>query len=82
MWVLTRRGVSVANVQRLLQTADPIIEKLDPLHALITYRLFREATRYHDGKLVKVSLFSALTNPYVNATARTCPTSTVICRAW
>ncbi|KAF8516989.1 HAD-like domain-containing protein [Gautieria morchelliformis] len=34
-------------------TADPIIEKLDPLHALITYRLFREATRFHDGKLVK-----------------------------
>ncbi|KAF8588844.1 HAD-like protein [Ramaria rubella] len=34
-------------------TADPIIEKLDPLHALVTYRLFREATRYHEGKLVK-----------------------------
>ncbi|KAG1874221.1 HAD-like domain-containing protein [Suillus tomentosus] len=34
-------------------TAMPIIEKLDPYNFFITYKLFREATRSVDGKIVK-----------------------------
>jgi import inner membrane translocase subunit TIM50 len=34
----------------------PIIEKLDPYNFFITYKLFREATRSVDGKIVKVTL--------------------------
>ncbi|KAF8554968.1 HAD-like protein [Imleria badia] len=34
-------------------TAIPIIEKLDPYNFFITYKLFREATRSVDGKIVK-----------------------------
>jgi len=34
-------------------TALPIIEKLDPYNFFITYKLFREATRSVDGKVVK-----------------------------
>lgn len=31
----------------------PIAEKLDPLTLYLPYKLFREATRYVDGKVVK-----------------------------
>ncbi|KAI9569145.1 HAD-like domain-containing protein [Boletus coccyginus] len=34
-------------------TALPIIEKLDPYNFFLTYKLFREATRSVDGKIVK-----------------------------
>ncbi|KAF9222277.1 HAD-like protein [Gyrodon lividus] len=34
-------------------TALPVIEKLDPYNFFITYKLFREATRSVDGKIVK-----------------------------
>ncbi|OAX40299.1 HAD-like protein [Rhizopogon vinicolor AM-OR11-026] len=34
-------------------TAMPIIEKLDPYNFFITYKLFREATRSVNGKIVK-----------------------------
>ncbi|KAG6382185.1 HAD-like domain-containing protein [Boletus reticuloceps] len=34
-------------------TAMPILEKLDPYNYFITYKLFREATRSVDGKIVK-----------------------------
>lgn len=34
-------------------TAMPIIEKLDPYNFFIAYRLYREATRSVDGKIVK-----------------------------
>lgn len=32
----------------------PVIEKLDPFGAYVPYRLYRESTRYKDGKTVKV----------------------------
>ncbi|KAG9308604.1 hypothetical protein JVU11DRAFT_11711 [Chiua virens] len=34
-------------------TAVPIIEKLDPYNFFVTYKLFRDATRSVDGKIVK-----------------------------
>ncbi|KAF9234011.1 HAD-like domain-containing protein [Melanogaster broomeanus] len=34
-------------------TAIPVIEKLDPYNFFITYKLFRDATRSVDGKIVK-----------------------------
>ncbi|KAG8220556.1 HAD-like domain-containing protein [Butyriboletus roseoflavus] len=34
-------------------TAIPVIEKLDPYNFFITYKLFRDATRSVDGKVVK-----------------------------
>ncbi|TIB79249.1 HAD-like protein [Wallemia mellicola] len=34
-------------------TAMPVIEKLDPFGAYVPYRLYRESTRYKDGKTVK-----------------------------
>jgi import inner membrane translocase subunit TIM50 len=34
----------------------PIIEKLDPYNFFIIYKLFREATRSVNGKIVKVSI--------------------------
>lgn len=36
------------------QTAFPLIDSVDP-HGFISYRLFRDATRYMDGHHVKVS---------------------------
>ncbi|WVW81240.1 hypothetical protein I302_103231 [Kwoniella bestiolae CBS 10118] len=36
-----------------LYTAAPVAEKLDPYQAYLPYRLFREATRYVNGKVVK-----------------------------
>jgi len=33
--------------------AGPIVEKLDPYSFYIMYRLFREGTRFVDGKVVK-----------------------------
>ncbi|WWC90220.1 uncharacterized protein L201_005153 [Kwoniella dendrophila CBS 6074] len=36
-----------------LYTAAPVAEKLDPYQAFLPYRLFREATRYVNGKVVK-----------------------------
>lgn len=35
------------------QTAFPLIDSVDP-HGFISYRLFRDATRYMDGHHVKV----------------------------
>lgn len=32
----------------------PVAEKLDPFTAYLPYRLYRESTRYVDGKVVKV----------------------------
>jgi import inner membrane translocase subunit TIM50 len=31
----------------------PVAEKLDPFGAFIPYKLFRDSTRFHEGKLVK-----------------------------
>ncbi|WVQ82805.1 hypothetical protein IAT38_004937 [Cryptococcus sp. DSM 104549] len=36
-----------------LYTASPVAEKIDPYQAFMPYRLFRESTRYVDGKVVK-----------------------------
>ncbi|WVQ94093.1 hypothetical protein IAU59_001171 [Kwoniella sp. CBS 9459] len=36
-----------------LYTAAPVAEKLDPYQAFLPYRLFRESTRYVNGKVVK-----------------------------
>ncbi|GFZ44526.1 Mitochondrial import inner membrane translocase subunit TIM50 [Saitozyma sp. JCM 24511] len=36
-----------------LYTAAPVAEKLDPFGAYLPYKLFRESTRYHQGKVVK-----------------------------
>lgn len=36
-----------------LQTAFPLIDSVDP-HGFISYRLFRDATRYMEGHHVKV----------------------------
>lgn len=36
------------------QTAFPLIDSVDP-HGFISYRLFRDATRYMDGHHVKVA---------------------------
>ena len=36
------------------QTVDPILDKLDRYHLYLMYRLYREATRFVDGKIVKV----------------------------
>lgn len=38
---------------RLPQTALPVAEKLDPFTLYLPYKLFRESTRYIDGKVVK-----------------------------
>lgn len=46
-------------------TAAPVIEKLDPYGVYIPYKLFRDATRYKDGKTVKVSLEYVFTKPYI-----------------
>ncbi|XP_041281098.1 mitochondrial import inner membrane translocase subunit TIM50, partial [Onychostruthus taczanowskii] len=35
-----------------LQTAFPLIDSIDP-HGFVSYRLFRDATRYMDGHHVK-----------------------------
>lgn len=35
------------------QTAFPLIDSIDP-HGFVSYRLFRDATRYMDGHHVKV----------------------------
>lgn len=40
----------------ILQTATPIVEKLDPYNMFIQHRLFRESTRSVDGKIVKVDV--------------------------
>lgn len=40
-------------VSHSLQTAFPLIDSVDP-HGFISYRLFRDATRYMDGHHVKV----------------------------
>lgn len=37
------------------QTAFPLIDSIDP-HGFISYRLFRDATRYMDGHHVKVGM--------------------------
>ncbi|KAG1741900.1 NLI interacting factor-like phosphatase-domain-containing protein, partial [Suillus paluster] len=42
---------------QIQQTAMPIIEKLDPYNFFITYKLFREATRSVNGKIVKDLLY-------------------------
>lgn len=34
-------------------TVDPILDKLDRYHLYLMYRLYREATRFADGKIVK-----------------------------
>jgi len=34
-------------------TVDPILDKLDRYHLYLMYRLYREATRFVDGKIVK-----------------------------
>jgi import inner membrane translocase subunit TIM50 len=36
-----------------LQTATPILEKLDPYHFFIQYHLFRESCKVHNGQVVK-----------------------------
>ncbi|WVN87596.1 uncharacterized protein L203_102779 [Cryptococcus depauperatus CBS 7841] len=36
-----------------LYTAAPVVEKIDPYQAFMPYRLFRESTRYVNGKVVK-----------------------------
>lgn len=36
-----------------LYTAAPVAEKLDPYGAYLPYKLFRDSTRYVDGKTVK-----------------------------
>lgn len=38
----------------MLQTAMPILDKLDPYQFFITYKLFRDATRSVNGTPVKV----------------------------
>ena len=35
------------------QTAISVSEKLDPVGAFMPYKLFRDATRFHNGKVVK-----------------------------
>ena len=35
--------------------AEPVVRKLDPFH-FITWPLFREATKFQDGEIVKVSM--------------------------
>lgn len=37
----------------MLQNAAPVAEKLDPFGAFVPYKLFRESTRSHEGKVVK-----------------------------
>jgi TFIIF-interacting CTD phosphatase-like protein len=39
-----------------MQTAGPIIDKLDRYNFYINHRLFREATRSINGKIVKVRI--------------------------
>lgn len=47
--------------------AEPIIRKLDPYH-IVTWPLFREATRYENGEYIKVSLqLPLLSIPSTNA---------------
>ena len=43
------------------QTVDPILEKLDRYNLYLMYRLYRESTRFVDGKIVKVR-FHALSS--------------------
>jgi import inner membrane translocase subunit TIM50 len=52
--------------------ADPIIKKLDPFH-FIMWPLFREATRYKNGKHIKVINFSS--EAYINVIGSFIPQS-------
>lgn len=64
----------------VLQTATPIVEKLDPYNMFIQHRLFREATRSVGGQIVKVGGYSMNYGRYQTETfSRTCHTSTVTC---
>lgn len=44
----------------------PIVERLDPYHSFWSGALFREHTRYIDGKVVKVPQSSPLFREFVN----------------
>jgi len=46
-------NTSLDNSNSTIQTAIPILEKLDRYNFFINYRLFREATRSINGKIVK-----------------------------
>ncbi|KAG5220315.1 mitochondrial inner membrane protein required for protein [Salix suchowensis] len=52
-WPVTCCGTEVT-----FQTAMPILEKLDKYNFFITHKLFRDATRSINGKIVKVSCSS------------------------
>ena len=41
--------------------AQPVVMKLDPYHTALSAALFRESTRYIDGKIVKVGPLRLLT---------------------
>lgn len=51
---------------RAAQTAAPIVDKLDRYGFFITYRLYREATRVVDGKIIKVRI----KNPFTMSDSR------------
>jgi hypothetical protein len=53
--LLNFSAVNLAVKQLMIQTAMPVAEKLDPFTAYLPYKLYRESTRYVDGKVVKVS---------------------------
>lgn len=53
MYVVCAEGFH--SMSDLLQTATPIVEKLDPYSFHIAYKLFRDATRSDNGRPVKVS---------------------------
>lgn len=46
-----------------MYTGLPVAEKLDPFTLYLPYKLFRESTRYIDGKVVKVSGSSGMRAP-------------------
>lgn len=53
MHVGEARGQEQLTFSPSLQTAFPLIDSVDP-HGFISYRLFRDATRYMEGHHVKV----------------------------
>lgn len=70
---LDSRCARAAYILLTLQTAAPVAEKLDPFGAYVPYKLFRESTRYADGKVVKVCVASSSAVSLADS-GRTCPT--------
>ena len=55
------------SLEEIVQTAAPILDKLDRYGFFINHRLFREATRSINGQIVKVCNFEVAVFTQANA---------------